>query len=62
MEETIKQKLVELQKTRSEFWNISSEVANFLNLLIKSSNYKNILELGTSKEKNWQEKTLKNVI
>ncbi|MEI8389328.1 MAG: class I SAM-dependent methyltransferase [bacterium] len=48
MEETIQQKLVELQKTRSEFWNISPEVANFLNLLIKSGNYKNILELGTS--------------
>lgn len=48
MENTIKQKLAELHKTHKDFWNISSEVGNFLNMLIKSGNYKNILELGTS--------------
>jgi len=48
MKENIQQKLEELQKTHSEFWNISPEIGNLMNMLIKSGNYKNILELGTS--------------
>ncbi|HBG49257.1 MAG TPA: hypothetical protein DDW90_07110 [Cyanobacteria bacterium UBA9971] len=48
MDDKIKQKLAELQKTHNEFWNISPEIGKFLNMLIKSGNYKNILELGTS--------------
>ena len=48
MEEMIKQKLAELNKTQDEFWNISPESGNFLSMLIKAGNYKNILELGTS--------------
>lgn len=48
MEDKIKQKLTELEKTQSEFWNISPEIGIFLNMLIKTGNYKNIIELGTS--------------
>jgi len=48
MDENIKQKLEELQKTHSEFWNINAEIGNLMNMLIKSGDYKNILELGTS--------------
>ncbi|GBF22728.1 o-methyltransferase family 3 [Candidatus Gastranaerophilus sp. (ex Termes propinquus)] len=40
--------LVELEKTRTEFWNLDRASANFLNMLIKISNAKNVLELGTS--------------
>jgi len=38
----------ELEKTRKEFWNIPREVGIFLNQLIKTRNYKNCLEVGTS--------------
>ena len=48
MKEKIKQKLEELQKTQEEFWNITPETGNFLNMLVKLGNYKNILEFGTS--------------
>lgn len=48
MNEVIKEKLHELQKTHSDFWNISPEVGSFLNMLVKTGGYKNILELGTS--------------
>lgn len=40
--------LNELDKTRSEFWNISKETGIFLNSLIKTSKIKRILEIGTS--------------
>ena len=40
--------LEELEKTQKEFWNISRETANFLNMLIKISGAKNVLEVGTS--------------
>lgn len=40
--------LTELEKTSKDFWNISRESANFLNMLIKISNAKNVLEIGTS--------------
>lgn len=40
--------LSELEKTRSEFWNLDRECANFLNSLIKIKNAKNVLEIGTS--------------
>lgn len=48
MNTLIKLKLEELEKTQNEFWNISPEVGNFLSILIKTGNYKNILEVGTS--------------
>lgn len=40
--------LGELEKTQKDFWNISRESANFLNMLIKISGAKNIVEVGTS--------------
>jgi len=40
--------LSELEKTQKEFWNLDRESANFLNSLIKISNAKNVLEIGTS--------------
>lgn len=40
--------LVELEKTRTDFWNLDRQSANFLNSLIKISNAKNVLEIGTS--------------
>ncbi len=40
--------LKELEKTKQEFWNISKETGVFLNTLIRISNIKKILEIGTS--------------
>lgn len=40
--------LSELEKTQDEFWNIAPESGNFLNMLIKISKSKNVLEIGTS--------------
>lgn len=40
--------LLELEKTQKEFWNISRQSANFLNMLIKISGAKNVVEVGTS--------------
>lgn len=40
--------LEELEKTSEQFWNISPVSANFLNMLIKISGAKNVLEIGTS--------------
>ena len=38
----------ELEKTQHDFWNIARETANFLNMLIKMTNSKTMLEIGTS--------------
>lgn len=40
--------LSELEKTRNEFWNLDRNCANFLNILIKIKQAKNVLEIGTS--------------
>lgn len=40
--------LKELEKTQTEFWNISRQTAVFISMLIKISNAKNVLEIGTS--------------
>ena len=40
--------LHELEKTRTDFWNLDRQSANFLNTLIKINNSKNVLEIGTS--------------
>lgn len=40
--------LKELEKTSQDFWNISPQTANFLNMLIKITKAKNVLEIGTS--------------
>ncbi|MEW5822039.1 MAG: O-methyltransferase [Cyanobacteriota bacterium] len=48
MNNLVKQKLEELEKTRNQFWNVSREVGKLLYILASTSNSKNILELGTS--------------
>lgn len=40
--------LKKLEKTSKDFWNIANETANFLNMLIKISKAKEVLEIGTS--------------
>lgn len=42
------QLLRQLESTSKEFWNISFDTANFINMLIKMTNKQNILEIGTS--------------
>ena len=41
-------KLEELEATAQNYWNITPDCGNFLNILVKSCNYKNIVEVGTS--------------
>jgi predicted O-methyltransferase YrrM len=48
MNDFIIKKLKILEETSKEYWNITSESGNFLNLLIKSTSSKNVLEVGTS--------------
>lgn len=40
--------LEKLERTQEDFWNISRSSANFLNMLIKISGAKNVVEVGTS--------------
>ena len=40
--------LRELEKTQKDFWNVSRATGNFLNMLVKIRNAKNVLEIGTS--------------
>lgn len=40
--------LEELEKTQKDFWNLSRASANFLNMLIKISGARNVVEVGTS--------------
>ena len=47
-DETTENILVELEKTRTDFWNLDRQSANFLNTLIKINNSKRVLEIGTS--------------
>ena len=47
-DETTENILKELEKTRTDFWNLDRQSANFLNTLIKIHNAKNVLEIGTS--------------
>lgn len=44
----LKTTLEELEKTQKDFWNISRQTGNFLSILVKIRNAKNILEIGTS--------------
>lgn len=44
LEETFK----ELEKTQHEFWNVSRQTAVFMSMLIKISDVKSALEIGTS--------------
>jgi len=40
--------ILELEKTQHDFWNVARSSANFLNMLIKISGSKNVVEVGTS--------------
>ena len=40
--------LEKLEQTSDEYWNISHQTGNFISMLIKAMNAKNVLELGTS--------------
>ena len=44
----LEETLVELEKTQKDFWNVSRATGNFLNMLVKISNSKSVLEVGTS--------------
>ncbi len=40
--------LEKLEETADDFWNVSHQTANFMSMLIKAANIKNVLEIGTS--------------
>ena len=48
METKLKSTLEALEKTTEEYWNISRQTGNFMNMLIKIMDAKKVLELGTS--------------
>ena len=48
MDSTTEVVLKRLEETQHDFWNISRQTANFLNMLIKMVNAKNVVEVGTS--------------
>ena len=48
MDATTEVVLKRLEETQHDFWNISRQTANFLNMLIKMVNAKNVVEVGTS--------------
>ncbi len=48
MKKQLQSLLNSLEKTSSAYWNIPRKTGQFLNLLIRTNNYKNILEIGTS--------------
>lgn len=48
MDAILEEILSELEKTQDDFWNVSRQTGNFINMLIKVMGAKNVLELGTS--------------
>ena len=48
MNDILEKTLQELEITQREFWNIPRQTGNFLNMLLKMNNSKNVLEIGTS--------------
>lgn len=48
MDLKLKKLLSTIERNRHKYWNISPEIGQFLNLLIKDRNFKKILEIGTS--------------
>ena len=48
MDTKTSQILEKLEKTADEYWNVSHQTGNFINMLIKLMGAKNVLELGTS--------------
>lgn len=47
-DKTTQEVLLSLEKTQKQFWNISRLTAEFLTILIKENNAKEVLEVGTS--------------
>ena len=48
MNPILEETLAELEKTQTEFWNISRPTGNFLNMLVKIAGCKSGIEIGTS--------------
>ena len=48
MDSTTETVLRNLEETKHDFWNISRPTANFLNMMIKITQAKNVIEVGTS--------------
>jgi predicted O-methyltransferase YrrM len=48
MEKFIYKRLLDLEKSSSEYWNVPPIVGKYLNMMVKIRKAKNILELGTS--------------
>lgn len=48
MNPALKDLLIELESTRELYWNIPRETGAFLNLLIRSQQFRSVLEIGTS--------------
>lgn len=48
MDKVLEETLKELEKTQKDFWNVARQTGNFLNMLVKMNNSKNVLEIGTS--------------
>ncbi|MGN0018290.1 MAG: O-methyltransferase [Candidatus Gastranaerophilaceae bacterium] len=48
MDSTTETVLRNLEETQHDFWNISRSTANFLNMMIKITQAKNVIEVGTS--------------
>ena len=48
MDSTTEVVLKRLEETQHDFWNIARSTGNFLNMLIKMVNAKNVVEVGTS--------------
>jgi len=46
--EVFKSTLNELEVTQREFWNVSNQTGNFLNILVKIRQAKSVIEIGTS--------------
>ncbi len=48
MDNNISEALKKLEETAENFWNVSHQSANFINMLIKAAGIKDVLEIGTS--------------
>ncbi|MBD3270509.1 methyltransferase, partial [Candidatus Peregrinibacteria bacterium] len=47
-ESSLEELLKKLEEARNQFWNIDRSTALFMYSLIRASNFKNVLEIGTS--------------
>ncbi len=48
MNNIVEETLCKLEETQTDFWNVSRQSGNFLNMLVKIAGCKNGLEIGTS--------------